>query len=348
MVRTSQRILYASGLAFLILFLVVTGCTPRTGPRRETQFLLGTTCTVQIHDSSYPEDVFRSVFDRVRDIQYRMTITGAESEIISVNRSAGRNPVEVSPDTLSVVRTGLEYSRASGGAFDITIGPVVQLWGIGTEDARVPEEAEIADAVSRVGYEDLEIRPDTNEIFLRKPGMVLDLGGIAKGYAVDEAVRIMTEAGIKHGLVDFGGDIRVIRTRPDGEFWRIGIQDPVNVDRGSYIGVIRLEDTAVVTSGDYERFLDKDGTRYHHILDSETGAPARSSLRSVTVVADNATVADAVSTAVFVMGREAGLEFLNADDTLEGLVVTAEDEIYVTPGLRDRFTVAGDGYTVVE
>ncbi len=304
---------------------------------------LGTVTSVVIHDSRFPSDVLDRVFHRVEEIQWRMTINEPDSEVSLVNAAAGENPVRVSPDTFEVIEMSIEYARRTNGAFDPTIGPLVKLWNIGSADERIPTESEIEDVLPRIDYTLIELNRDTFEVYLPVPGMVLDLGGIAKGYAVDEAARILLDAGIQHALVDFGGDVYTIGTRPDGNRWRIGIQDPVNTARGRFVGIVEQTGRSVVSSGDYERFFVEDGVRYHHILDPDTGHPTRNGLVSVTIQAPAAMTSDAVSTGAFVMGLEAGMALVESLPDTEGVFVTDDKEVHLSSGLDGSFRLVEAG-----
>jgi len=326
------------------LTIAVVSCDRRPGePVSRSEMWLGTVTSVVIHDSRFPSDVLDRVFHRVEEIQWRMTINEPDSEVSMVNAAAGQHPVRVSPDTFEVIEKSLEYARRTNGAFDPTIAPLVKLWNIGSVDERIPAESEISELLPRIDYTMVELNPDNFEVYLPVPGMALDLGGIAKGYAVDEAARILKQAGIQYGLVDFGGDVYTIGTRPDGNRWRIGIQDPVNTARGRFVGIVEQTGRSVVSSGDYERFFVEDGVRYHHILDPDTGYPTRNGLVSVTIQAPAAMTSDAVSTGAFVMGLEAGMALVESLPDTEGVFVTEDKEVFLSSGLDGSFRLVEAG-----
>jgi thiamine biosynthesis lipoprotein len=337
-------------LAGTVLALaLLAGCsnTPEE-PETRTQLLLGTTVTVRIYEGAR-DPIFDRAFDRVREIEERMstnTTDYSSTELIEVNRHAGEEPVAVSEDTFYVVQRALEYSRMTNGAFDVSIGPLVDLWGIGTEYAAVPEEEEIESLLPRVDYEKVQMNPEDQTIYLPEEGMGLDVGGIAKGYAAEEVARILREEGIEHALLDFGGNILAMGRKPDGTDWKIGIQNPQQ-QRGEFLGVVEDEAMTVVTSGDYERFFTKDGVRYHHIIDSRTGYPARTGLSSVTIVAADSTEADALSTAVYVMGVEKGAELIESLENIEAAFVTKDQSVYMTSGMPARFDITNEAFEVV-
>jgi len=279
------------------------------------------------------EEIRDQVFAEIERLEKLFSRTIEESDVVAVNRQAGRSEVAVSPEVFYVVEQSLYYAGLSEGAFDPTVAPLVDLWGF-MDDAeqRVPEQDEISRALNLVDYRLVEILPAKNEIFLPVENMALELGGIAKGYIVDRTLEVLDEAGVEHAFVNAGGDIGLIGTRPDGEPWRIGVRNP-RLEQ-ELIAIIPGEDMAVVTSGDYERTFEKDGVKYHHILDPESGKPARY-LAGVTITAPTALKADVLSTAVFVLGPEKGMELIESLGEVEGILITPELDIYVSSGLED-------------
>lgn len=318
--------------------LSLASCERSTEPLRGNTYLLGTVLNVAIHDGGYKEELIDRVFERVAEIEARMSTSTSDyetTELLAVNRAAGESAMSVSPDTYEVLQEALRFSRLTDGAFDVTIWPLVTLWGIGTDSARVPSPEEIAAARELVDYSSLELLPDRS-VYLALPGMGVDVGAIAKGYAADEAARILTEAGVEHALLDFGGNILLIGNKPDGSPWRIGVQRP-DGERSSFIGVLSLADQSVVTSGPYERFFEQDGVRYHHILDGATGYPAENGLGQVTIVTSRSMEADALSTACYVLGLEKGRALIESLPQVEAIFVTEDRVVHLTEGLGDRF-----------
>lgn len=337
----------AAVISVLSFLTFITGCSA-TGrsPRSQSRFCLGTQCTITIY-GSLTEDLFDVVFGRIREIEEKMSRDLERSEVSRVNSEAGNRSVRVSEDTYSVVSRSLELSRLSKGAFDVTVGPLVTLWDIGGEKPEVPSAGDLGEALSHVGYEAVRTVPDVRSVYLETKGMELDLGGIAKGYAADEAVRVLRTRGVRSGIIDLGGNVLVMGTKPGDEPWRIGIQNPFQL-RGEYLGVIETVDRTVVTSGVYERFFEQNGKRYHHILDPETGYPVENSLMSVTVTAANSMDADGLSTAVFVLGRERGRELIESLNGIEAVFVTRDREVFLTSGLDDDFTLTHPDFRMGE
>jgi FAD:protein FMN transferase len=333
-------------LPLLFLSASVLPCRAAQPMERTELNLLGTTCMVRLYAGG-TASALDAAFARIAEIEARMTITRADSEVIRVNKAAGLHPVTVTADVLRVVERGLFFSRLGNGAFDVTVAPLVSLWGIGSTEARIPAAAEIRTALSHVGYRDLLIDGKASTVFLRRRGMSLDLGSVAKGYAADEAARILRERGVKSALIDLGGNVLTMGKKPDGSAWRIGIQNPEEA-RGTKIGYVDIAGGSVTTAGTYERFFEKDGKRYFHILDARTGYPAWNGLSAVAIVAPDSLSADGYDTLVFTLGLEEGRKLvLGTRGGIEAIFVTEKHEVYLTPGLRSRFTLTDHGFTLM-
>ncbi|MFZ7101644.1 MAG: FAD:protein FMN transferase [Peptococcaceae bacterium] len=340
-------------LLLIFSFLITwTGCskTPevRDGsePTAQTAFLMGTIVKITIFDDIADENIFPEVFARVQEIEDKMTINKDtdKSEIIKLNALAGQEFVTLSPDTFFVLAKGKDYSVLSQGKFDITIGPLVKLWDIGTEEARVPADITIQEKLPLINYNNLHLNKDSRQAKLQEKGMIVDLGAIAKGYAADEAARILRKKGIEHGIINLGGNILVLNTKPDGSSWRLGLQDP-ETPRGDYMGIVKLDNQALVSSGTYERYLEQDGKRYHHIIDPRTGYPAANNLNSVSIITKNSTDADALSTTIFLLGLEKGMELIETLPDTEAIFITTEKKVFVSSGIdRDIFQIVKDEY----
>jgi thiamine biosynthesis lipoprotein len=311
---------------------------------------MGTVCGVNLYDGGRRE-LYAAVFSRLREIDRVMNANAeegaGESEVGRVNRNAGKEPVRVSGDLIVVLDRALRYAELSGGNFDPTVGPLVKLWGIGTEGERVPEAAEIPAALALVNWRELEIDHQGGTVFLPRPGMAIDLGAIAKGYAADETAALIKKAGLRRGIIDLGGNILALGSRPGGEPWRIGVQDPGRT-RGAYLGVLAVRDKSVVTSGVYERYFESAGRRYHHILSTQDGWPVDNGLLAVTIITDLSIDADGLSTAVFTLGYEKGRALIESIPAAEAVFVFADRKIRGTRGAMEIFSLAGDGYRIEE
>jgi thiamine biosynthesis lipoprotein len=319
----------------------------------QSEFILNTVCTVNLFEGG-TRDRYAAVFARIREIDRMMSAYQEGSDTDLVNRNAGRAPVKVHSEFLFVLEKALHFAALSGGAFDPTIGPLVRLWGIGTEEEQVPRADEREQALSLVDYRDLRIDREHGTAFLARRGQALDLGAIAKGYAADEAARIIRNAGVKRAMIDLGGNIMMTGSRRDGFFifgeekpWRIGIQDPLE-ERGAYLGILQVRNQSVVTSGVYERYFEKDGRRYHHILSTADGYPSGGGLLSVTAAADSSADADALSTALFCLGYEKGSALLNSVPGAAAIFVF-EDRSVKLAGATDKsvFTLENNRYRLL-
>jgi thiamine biosynthesis lipoprotein len=336
-------------LLILTTIGVLASCASSTEPIRGNTYLLGTILNIAIHDDGYGEALIDRAFQRVAEIEAKMSTSTEDyetTELLAVNRAAGDRAVTVSPDTYTVLETALAFSRETGGAFDVSIWPLVDLWGIGTERARVPSETEMLEARALVDYRLVELLPE-RDVYLPLPGMGVDVGAIAKGYAADESASILREAGVRHALLDFGGNILLIGGKPDGSDWRIGVQRP-DAERSAFIGVLTLRDQSVVTSGPYERFFEEEGVRYHHILDASTGYPARSGLEQVTIVTPRSIDADALSTASFVLGLDGARRLIESRPNTEAVFVTDDRLVYRTSGADEFFELTDSDYRLAE
>ncbi len=335
-------------LAFSLIIIAMSliGCDKGPSPSKpisKSSFMLGTLIEIKLYDKGSLK-VIDEAFSRIAEIEAKMTINSAEtSEIIKLNMESGQGQVKLSPDTFYVVERGKYYSELSDGLFDITIGPIVKLWNIGTEAAAVPDPAALEQSLRLVGYEALQLDKKTLTAALEKKGMLVDLGGIAKGYAADEVTAILKGHGVEHAIINLGGNMVVIGNNPSGAPWKIGIQDPTD-PRGQYMGIAQVVDKTVVTSGTYERYFEQGGTLYHHILDPKTGYPAENQLISVSIITESSIDADALSTSTFLMGLDKGLQFIEQMENMEAIFITEDKRVYLTSGIRDSFMIVDEAY----
>jgi thiamine biosynthesis lipoprotein len=361
----------------IILLFALAACQHRQSPQIE--FVLGTVCRINLYEGGN-KNLYSRIFARIREIDRTMTVYPGEFEelinsggivdpnsksaamfraatetltsgVVAINRQAGIEPVKVRADLLEVLETALYYAELSDGAFDPTVGPLVLLWGIGTDTQYIPNDREIAAALELVNWRDLVIDRAAGTAFLRRQGMALDLGAIAKGYAGDEALRIAREAKVKRAVFDLGGNIVTlgwrIQSKKESLPWRIGIQNPLN-DRGVYMGVLPVHDTSVVTSGVYERYFESGGKRYHHILSTENGYPVENGLLSVTIVTDSSTAADALSTTVFALGYQRGKALVDSIPNAEAIFIFDDRSVIITDGLAGVFKITDNEFAINE
>ena len=265
----------------------------------------------------------QAAFARMEELARRLSRFEPASDVSRINRAPAGAPVAVGEDTWRVLRAAQEAFERTGGVFDVTVGPLVLLWGGAAERGRLPGEEELAQARARVGFDKVRLLPQGRRVLLGEPGMALDLGGVAKGYIVDEAVETLRSQGITSALVDAGGDIRVLGPRGDGEPWRTAVRNPATEDGLPFPAVLAVVDRAVVTSGNYARYVEIAGRRYTHIIDPRTGWP-ETEVTSATVVGPDATSADALATALAVLGARRGLQLVESLPGYECLIITGQ------------------------
>lgn len=264
----------------------------------------------------------------------------ASNDVVKINENAGIKPVSVSADTINMIERSNYFAGTAGGAFDVTIGPLMDLWGFGKTEQHVPSDEEINRALGLVDYNKVQVDRNNMTVLLSQPGMGLDLGGVAKGYATDEAVKVLREMGIQHAMINAGGNVYALGSKPDGSPWRVGVQDP----RGAkgIIAILFLKDQAAVTSGDYQRYFEQEGVRYHHIINPSTGKQARDVMQT-TVVTKSATDADILSTTLFVLGAENGMNFVRELPDTGAIFIGAGRQVNYTENLNDRLEFTGEG-----
>ena len=359
--KTMRKKLLFSLITLGISFMVLTGCTNSAkktttessastkilkDPYSDEQFLLGTYVRIRVYDEG-KEAALKPAFDRVKELGDKITINQKGSEIDEVNEQAGIKPVKVSDDVYTLVKRAYEYSQDSQGGFDMAIGAITQLWRIGFDDARKPSQEEIDQALKLVDYHKIELNDQEKTVYLKEKGMIIDLGAIAKGYITDEVVKVLKKQGVTTAIVDLGGNVYVLGHSPRGENqdWTVGIQDP-NMARGSVLGSIKERNKTLVTSGIYERYLEVDGKKYHHLFDPKTGYPFDNDIASVTIITDKSIDGDGLSTAVFSMGVKKGLEYVESElnNGTEAIFVTKDDKVYVTDPIKDTFKLSEDSH----
>lgn len=277
--------------------------------------------------------------ERVLEIDDRMSMFKSDSDVALINSSPG-SMVRVHEDTIELLRKSLAFSNLSKGAFDITAAPLTGLWKEAIRNEKMPDLSEIKKFKKLTGYEDLTIDERNCGVMLRRKGQKIDLGGIAKGYAADEVKRILSEHEIRNAMINLGGNIIALGTSPSRDDWAIGIQDPFK-RTGVFLGTLTLTDETAVTSGSNEQYFIKNGLRYHHIIDPRTGIPADTDILSVTVVGECSADMDGLSTAVFVMGVEKGMELVNKYKA-QAIFVGADGSVYITEKLKNRFRFTND------
>lgn len=316
-------------------------------PIKKSYYIFDTIVQVKVYDSRITDQHFNEIEELLQKIDAEMSRTNNSSELAKINSNAGIKPVQVSEETFSVIQKAYDYSKMTDGRFNLAIGPLVSLWNIGNEGAHVPDQAEINELIPLSQYDLIELNPDKREVYLKQKGMILDLGGIAKGYSADVIAKYLTDNDFHSAIIDLGGNVLALGQKPGGRKWTIGIQDP-DLTRGIPIGNLKVENQTIVTSGVYERFFEEDGKYYHHILDSETGYPVDNNLSSVTILTEKSVDADALSTSIFSMGLDRGLEFAEQLDHVEALFITKDKKVYITSGMDEVLEMTNDQYKLMK
>lgn len=287
--------------------------------------------------TAYGADAKEAVDDAEAEINRldQLLSTGdEESEIarLNVNKSG-----TLSEDGGYLVERALELYDETDGAFDIAVYPIMQAWGFPTKQFQVPEQSTLDALLPLTDAGLIRYDAGTREISFEQDGMEIDLGGIAKGYTSSRIVDIFKEHGITSGLINLGGNVQVLGGKMDGTDWRVAVQSPDDSDE--YVGILSIRDKAVITSGGYERYFEQDGVTYHHIIDPATGYPAETGLKSVTVVSSDGTLADGLSTSLFVMGKDKACEFWKAhSDEFDFILMADDNTLYVSEGIADAFS----------
>ena len=320
---------------FLSFFAFFCACSPKESVFKKSRIMMDTVITITVVSDSKEraEKAIDNAFAELERLEKLSNFHSSESEISRINKNAGLSEVGVSPEILDLLNKAQYVSENTQGAFDVTIGPLISLYDFRKRIA--PEESALKRKRALVNYRELMIDRNKSSVLLRKEGMLVDAGGIAKGYAADKTVEALKRNGIASAIVAVAGDIKTFGLKPDGKPWKIGIRRPRAKDNEDDImGSIELSDMAISTSGDYERFFIADGVRYHHLLSPQTGRPVRG-CRSVTVIAKEGAFADAFATGVFVLGPEKGLKALEKMG-FEGIIVDSRGDIRTTPGTRGK------------
>src|SRR5580765_979549 len=334
--RTPSHLIGSVVLGLVALLVGCASIPAQSDPVvvKRAQMQMGTlvSITVVARNEAVAQAAATAGFAEIRRLEELLSTWIATSELSRVNASAGIKPIHVSTETLTIVQRAMQAAEMTDGGFNIAIGPAVEAWRV-TDGQRIPTESELDALRPLVDLQAVHVDVREQTIYLGKAGMRIDVGGIGKGYAADQAVEALRRAGAIAGVVALSGDIKTFGRLPGGKMFPIGIQHARK--NGSVLAWIDLQDEAISTAGDYERFFERDGVRYHHILDPRTLQPARS-CQSVTVVAREGVWADGLDTGIFVMGVELGMQLVEALPDVEAIIVDAEGHVHVSSGLRDR------------
>ena len=324
-------------MSAVICASIITGCdiNPVFQPdNKETRKLIAfdTVIDITLYDVE-DEDVFNVLEYWIDRYENRFSTTIETSEVSLLNNNNGTFQ-QVSAETFNLINRAVNANEITDGAFDIAVYPIVKAWGFTTGEYKIPENEESRRLLMFTGSRKIQFNPDNLSVRLLT-GMQIDLGGIAKGYIASKLYEKAKEKGVKSGLISLGGNVQAIGSKPDGNPWYVGIQHPDY--ENDYIGVLSITDEAAITSGGYQRFFERDGKRYHHIIDPSTGAPSESDILSATVITKDGTMGDALSTAFYVMGSEKAKEFLANNPQFKAVILTKDYKVLVSEELKDKF-----------
>ena len=330
--------LFIGGL--LVAALMLAGCGAQTSAEESSQtrevYAMDTVMTLEAYGQNADAALDEAVAE-IERLDALWSIASSDGEIARLN---AEKKITASADTLALLTRAKEISAATDGLFSTTIAPLMEAWGFTSGDYRVPDGVELSALLARVDDEEIAISDSTVTI---PADAKVDLGGIAKGFASARVMEIFRENGVENGILSLGGNVQALGTKPDGSLWLVGLQDPA--DERALFATLELADKAVITSGAYERNFEQNGITYHHIIDPRTGYPAESGLSSVTIVSDDGTLADGLSTALFIMGKEAAVEFWRSHRNDFDMVLLADDgAVTVSAGIADALALS-DGST---
>lgn len=306
--------------------------TEAEGAATKDLFAMDTYMTLTANDGQ-TEEAIEAAAKEIERIDALLSTGKTDSEISEINKTGNGL---LSEDTKTLIQASLELYDETGGLFDITIYPVMRAWGFADGNFRVPEKEELKSLLANMGADKIALDEEKGELSLCA-GTEIDLGGIAKGYTSNRVMDIFKEYGVTSGVISLGGNVQTLGAKTNGEEWRVAVQKPDKEDE--YVGVVSVKDKAVITSGGYERYFEEDGKTWHHIIDPRTGYPAGSGLTSVTIVSGDGTMADGLSTSLFIMGKEKAVTFWREhSDEFEMILVDEDEHIFVSEGLADSFS----------
>ena len=320
----------------VIFFLLFLGMKEMENKKEASAqiFAMDTIMDLKLYGKN-SEKVLKEAGKEIKRLENLFSPTLENSDVFHINETAGQSSVLVSSDTIDIIKTAKEIASDTNEAFDITIAPIVKKWGFTTKKHYVPSDEEILSLLNLVDSNQLEVQEQENKAFLKQKNMAVDFGGIAKGYTSDKLSEMIKENGIKSAILSLGGNISAIGTRQNGQKWRVAVQDPE--DSSKFVGIVNVENQSVITSGGYQRYFEENGIIYHHIIDPKTGKPANNDLLSVTIISKNGTKADALSTALFVMGLEKAVQYWEQSKEFDVIFITKDKKIIVTDGILNEF-----------
>lgn len=330
------RKLIKAVLFLLIIIASLSSCSSDV-PVKKTDYLLGTIVSITVYDCDNGNEIIEECFEMVRELENKVSPADKSSVVSHLNNSALNCWINIDSEVYALIKDSMEYCIESEGAFDIGLGRVIDLWGIGTDRQAVPNLNELEPYMGFKCFEHVFLNDEQCSVLFDDERVSINLGACAKGYAVNKTVEFLKQKGVESALIDFGGNIFAIGNK-NGKGFDIGIANPGNDNIGGVIN--NLSDISVVTSGDYQRYFEQNGKRYHHIIDSNTAFPAESGVRSITVICADSFKGDCLSTAAFVLGAEKGKELLDKMNC--GYVFFTDSGVIVSENLKDSFSLIND------
>ncbi len=340
-------------IPMLLSMVMLCGCSATKTMQTSTLFAMDTVMELQILGD---EELLRDGESKIRTLEKELSVTDDDSEVAHLNASGNQ---ELSEDVATLMNEALGICDSTDGALDITIYPVLKAWGFTTSEYKVPTDDEIAELLQNVDCRNVTLDNNMCQI---PEGTEVDLGSVAKGYTARMLYEYFTEKGVTSGLINLGGNVQCIGSKPNGDAWNVAVKSPFKDSASGILGVIKASDEAVVTSGGYERYFEEDGKTYWHIIDPATGKPAENGLISVTIIGKDGLLCDGLSTALFVKGLDGAVEYYheygkasdnedtnidtNTENSFDMILVTDSEEVYVTEGVADRFSLASEYYNL--
>ncbi len=318
----------------------------------KSDFYLDTLVDIKIYEpNEKSEAIIDKAMGRIQELEKLLSVHIKNSDLSNIKENAGLKPVKVSDETLFVLKKSMKYAKLSNGIFDITTGPLIDLWAIDPPYGHVPTEEELKVTLPKIDYRKIIIDEQNKTVMLKDKGMIVNLGAIAKGYIADEVKTVLLDHGVKHAIINLGGNVLLVNDKSNNVDFKIGIQDPSS-DRGAYLGVVNGKDISIVSSGNYERYFKVDGKKYHHILDPFTGFPAENEIQQVTIISKKSIDGDGLSTTTFLLGLEGAINLIESLKDVEAIFITKDNKIYLTSGVGEKFvfdhTKYSDKYEVIK
>lgn len=321
-------------ISILLLVAVLSGCSVGE-PYTSEFFAMDTVMKISIHGQNAKEAGLACEREIYR-LDALLSTGNPDSEVSKINAMGGG---AASADTATILTSALDIFRMTGGAYDATVYPLVSAWGFFSHEYRIPADAELASLLEKTGSEKVSL--NDRLVSFDTEGMAIDFGGIAKGYATDRLNQLLRDQGVESALISLGGNVYALGRKTDGSLWNVAVQDPD--DPEGYAGILAVSNSTIVTSGGYQRFFEMNGEIFHHIIDPSTGAPSDSGLKSVTIICNNGMLADGLSTALFVMGKEKALEFWRGhSEEFDAVLISDDGVVCVTKGIAHSFTADRD------